>query len=337
MQITTIGLDLAKNVFHVVACNRAGKLLKKKQLRRRQVLSFFTQLEPCLVGMEGCASAHYWGRELEKLGHTVRLIPAQHVKAYVQGNKNDYNDAFAIAEAVVRPRMRVIPLKTPAQQDMQALHRLREGQMKMRTALCNRLRGLVAEYGIVFAKGVNTTRKQLPLLLEDAENGLSDLFRQVLSQGYQQLTELDVHIAYYDQLLKTESRRDDRCQRLQALPGFGPVVASAFASYVGNGQGYRRGRDVSASLGIVPRQHSTGGKDQLLGISKRGDRYLRCLLIHGARAAVNAAAHKDDKLSQWINHVRARRGMNKATVALANKLARMGWAVIRNNTQYQPA
>lgn len=337
MKITTIGLDLAKNVFHVIGCNRAGKVIKKKQLRRSQVLAYFAQLEPCLVGMEGCASAHYFGRELEKLNHTVRLIPAQHVKAYVQGNKNDYNDALAIAEAVVRPRMRFIPIKTPAQHDMQSLHRLRESQIQMRTALCNRLRGLLAEYGLSFARGVNTLRKQLPLLLEDTENGLSDLFKQLLHQGQQQLYELDAHIAYYDQRMRTQSRQDDCCQRLMAVPGFGPVVASAFASYVGNGQGYQRGRDVSASLGVVPRQHSSGGKEQLLGISKRGDRYLRCLLIHGARAAVHAAAKKEDKLSRWVNEVRARRGMHKATVALANKLARIGWALLYHNTHYQPA
>ncbi len=337
MQITTIGLDLAKNVFHVVACNRGGKVVKKKQLRRSQVLAFFTQLEPCLVGMEGCASAHYWARELERQGHRVRLIPAQHVKAYVQGNKNDYNDALAIAEAVVRPRMRFIPIKSTAEQDMQALHRLREGQMKMRTALCNRLRGLLAEYGLVFAKGVNTMRKQLPRLAEDTENGLSELFRQLLAQGQRQLHELDEQITYYDHLIKTQSRANASCQRLEAIPGFGPIVASAFASYVGDGRGYRRARDVSASLGVVPRQHSSGGKEQLLGISKRGDRYLRCLLIHGARAAVHAAAKKDDQLSQWINRVRARCGMHKATVALANKMARIGWALLYNKTSYQPA
>ena len=337
MQITTIGLDLAKNVFHVVACNQAGAVLRKKQLRRSQVLHFFTQLEPCLVGMEGCASAHYWGRELTRLGHQVRLIPARHVKAYVQGNKNDYNDALAIAEAAVRPQVRAIPIKTTAQQDMQALHRLREGQLKMRTSLCNRLRGLLAEYGITFAKGINTMRKQLPWLLEDAENGLSALLRQLLSQGQQQLYELDAHIEDYDRLIREQNQQNEACQRLQAIPGFGPIVASVFASYVGNGHGYRRGRDVSASLGLVPRQHSSGGKDQLLGISKRGDRYLRCLLIHGARAAVNAAAKKEDNLSRWINHVRARRGIHKATVALANKLARIGWAMLYNTTCYRPA
>lgn len=335
MKITTIGLDLAKNVFHVVACNQAGKVVKKKMLRRRQVIGFFSQSEPCLVGMEGCASAHYWARELEKLGHRVRLIPAQHVKAYVQGNKNDYNDALAIAEAVVRPQMRFVPLKTQSQQDIQALHRLRESQIKTRTALCNRIRGLLAEFGIILPIGVRTLRNSLPDILEDAENGLSDLFRQMLCHCQQQIQELDEHLAYYDKLIKIQTQDSDICKRLQSIPGFGPIVASVFASYIGDGHGYRRGRDVSASLGLVPRQHSSGGKDQLLGISKRGDRYLRCLLIHGARAAVKAAAKKDDSLSAWVNRVRTKRGIHKATVALANKLARIGWALVYYNTRYQ--
>ncbi|MDH5182097.1 MAG: IS110 family transposase, partial [Gammaproteobacteria bacterium] len=329
--------DLAKNVFHIVCCNQAGKLVKKKQLRRSQVLSYFAQLPASLVGMEGCASAHYWGRELEKLGHEVRLIPAQHVKAYVQGNKNDYNDAQAIAEAVIRPRMRFIPLKTPAQQDMQALHRMREGQIRMRTALCNRLRGLLAEHGISLRQGIPTLRREIPKRLEDGENGLSGLFRTLLAQGWEQLQSLDKQITEYDTLLKTESQRDSRCEQLTAIPGMGPIVASAFVSYVGDGAGYRRGRDVSASIGLVPRQRSTGGKAQLLGISKRGDRYLRCLLIHGARSAVRAAAKKEDKLIRWINETRARRGMHKATVALANKMARMGWSMLYHGTAYQHA
>ena len=314
---------------------RQGKVVQKKKLRRGQLLLYFTQLEPCLVGMEGCASAHHWAREFEKLGHTVRLIPAQHVKAYLRGNKNDYNDALAIAEAVVRPEMRFLAIKTQAQQDVQALHRLRESQIKMRTSLCNRVRGLLAEFGIILTKGVSVIRRSLPDILEDAENGLSDLFRQMLLQSQRQFLELDEHIAYYDKLIQVQSQSNDACQRLQAIPGFGPIVSSVFVSYVVDGQGYRRGRDVSASLGLVPMQHSSGGKDQLLGISKRGDRYLRCLLVHGARAAVRAAAKKDDNLSRWINRIRDKRGIHKATVALANKLARIGWAILYYKTEYQ--
>jgi transposase len=336
-KITTIGLDLAKQVFHVVCCDARGKMVRKRMLRRAQVGAYFAQLEAALVGMEACASAHHWARELEALGHTVKLLPPQFVKAYVRGNKNDYNDALAIAEAVVRPEMRGVAVKTAAQQDIQALHRLRTQCVASRTALCNQLRGLLGEYGVVMPQGVRTLRRRLPEVLEAGENGLSDLFRRLLANGYQRLQELDRHIDAYTAELERHSQEEDACQRLQTIPGFGPIVASAFHSAVGDGQSYRRGRDVSAALGLVPRQHSSGGKSVLLGISKRGDRYLRSLLVHGARAVVRQAAHKDDRLSRWINKIRAQRGYNKASVALANKLARIGWAVLYNRSVYQAA
>ncbi len=334
-KITTIGLDLAKNVFHVVGCNAHGKIVRKRMLKRSQVLAYFANLPVSLVGMEACASAHYWARELGTLGHEVKLIPPQYVKPYVRGNKNDYNDALAIAEAVVRPEMRFVGVKTPEQQDIQALHRLRERRLGDRTALCNQLRGLLAEYGLVFPKGVTTLRRCLPELLADGENGLSGLFRQLLAQGYQQLQELDGHIDFYTHELVYQSQQDDACQRLQTIPGFGPIVASVFRSVVGGGEAYRRGRDVSASVGLVPRQHSSGGKEVLLGISKRGDRYLRSLLIHGARSVVIQAKRKDDRLSRWINRLVSARGFNKAVVALANKMARIGWVILAKKTTYQ--
>jgi transposase len=335
--ITTIGLDLAKNLFHVVCCDEHGKVVRKKMLKRSQVLAYFSNLPQCLVGMEACASAHHWARELGALGHQVKLIAPQYVKPYVRGNKNDHNDALAIAEAVTRPEMRFVSVKTPEQQDIQALHRLRERRLQERTALCNQLRGLLAEYGLILPKGVNILRRRLPELLEDAENGLSDLFRRLLAQSYQQLHELDGYIDVYTQEMKRQSQQDEACRRLQTIPGYGPIVAGVFHSVVGNGEAYRRGRDVSASLGLVPRQHSSGGKEVLLSISKRGDRYLRSLLVHGARSVVIRAAKKDDRLSRWINKVKAERGFNKAVVALANKMARIGWAVLVNKTVYQIA
>lgn len=335
-KITTTGLDLAKSVFHVVGFTERGKEALKKALRRNQVLPFFAQLPPCKIGMEACGSSHYWARELGKLGHTVRLIPAQHVKAFLRGNKNDYNDARAIAEALNRPRMRFVRPKSVEEQDLQALQRLRQNAMDERTALCNCLRGLLAEYGLVVPKGVNILRRRIPELLEDAENGLSELFRQLVARDYRRLQELDAHVEYYQQQLLAHSARSSACQRLQTIPGFGPVLATSFQSVVGDGSAYRRGRDVSASLGVVPKQHSTGGKTVLLGISKRGNKHLRALLIHGARSAMRAATNKDDRLSQWINKLRAARGPNKAAVALANKMARMGWAVLAHQTVYQP-
>lgn len=336
-KITTVGLDIAKNVFHAMCCDAQSKVVKKRMLKRHEVLAFFARLEICLIGMEACASAHYWARQLTALGHEVKLVPAQYVKAYVRGNKNDYNDALAISEAVTRPQMRFVSVKTPDQQDVQALHRLRDRSVKMRTGLCNQIRGLTGEYGLVCRKGVATLRHQIPCWLEDAENGLSDFFRRLLAQSYQHLQRLDEDIEFYTRELKRYSQQSDACQRLQTIPGFGPIVASVFHSQVGNGEDYRRGRDVSASIGLVPRQYSSGGKDTLLGISKRGDRQLRSLLVHGARAVVSRAGKKDDRLSRWINKIREERGINKATVALANKLARIGWAILAHNTVYKPA
>ena len=336
MNITTIGLDLAKSVFHVVCFNEHFKEVKKRMLRRNQVLQFFTQLPPCRVGMEACASSHYWGRELRALGHEVKLIPPQYVKPYLRGNKNDYNDARAIAEASTRPSMRFVAIKTVAEQDMQAIHRMRSQCIRDRTALSNSTRGLLGEYGIILSKGLATLRKSIHGLLEDAENGLSDRFRNLLARRHEQLVELDEHIHYYTNELEILSQQDDSCQRLQTIPGFGPIVSSAFRSAIGDGHAYGRGRDASASLGLVPRQHSSGGKNVLLGISKRGDRYLRSLLVHGARAVVVQAARKDDPLSTWINRIREERGWNKAVVAMANKMARVGWAILRYNTDYQP-
>lgn len=334
---TTVGLDLAKNVFHVVCCDRHGKEVGRKTLRRGQVLAWFANLPACLIGLEACGGAHYWARQLHALGHEVRLIPAQYVKAYVRGNKNDYNDARAIAEAVVRPEMRFVAVKTVEQQDLQALHRLRQGRVAERTALCNQLRGLLAEYGLVLPQGVAALRKRLPELLEAADNEVSEFLRPLLAQGYEHLRALDEQITFYTKRLEQHAREHEAVHRLQTVPGFGPVVASVFHGVVGDGQAYRRGRDVSAALGLVPKQHSSGGKAVLLGISKRGDRYLRSLLVHGARAVLRQAAHKQDRLSRWINRLKATRGVNKATVALANKLARIGWAVLRHGTIYQPA
>lgn len=336
-EITTIGLDLAKHTFHIIGCNRHGKEVERKMLKRRQVAGYFANLPPCLIGMEACSSAHFWARRFEQNGHTVRLIPAQHVKAYVRGNKNDYNDARGIAEAARRPDMRFVAVKTVEQQDVQALHRLREARVAERTALCNQIRGLLTEYGIVLTQGVSVLRKRLPELLEDAENGLSDFFRPLLADCYQQLHEIDAHIDFYTQTLKRHAKHNEAIQRLQKVPGYGPVVASVFHAAVGDGQAYKRGRDVSAALGLVPKQHSSGGKTVLLGISKRGDRYLRSLLVHGARSVVRLAANKDDRLSRWINKIKAGRGFNKACVALANKMARIGWAMMRHNSVYRPA
>jgi len=334
MKVTTVGLDLAKNIFHVVCFDVRLKELNKRMLRRHQVLTYFANLPVCRIAMEACAGSNYWGRELRKLGHEVKLIPPQHVKAYVRGNKNDYNDARAIAEAATRPGISGVAVKTVEEQDLQALHRMRSQCLRDRTALVNSTRGLLSEYGIIIPKGIASLRNRIPDLLEDPDNGLSIMFRHLLSRRYDQLAELDNHIEFYTDQLERLGREDEACQRLQTIPGFGPIVASAFRGVIGDGSAYSRGRDAAASLGLVPRQHGTGGKNVLLGISKRGDRYLRSLLIHGARAVVLRAAPKSDKLSNWLNRIVRERGSNKAVVAMANKMARMGWAILRHNTSY---
>lgn len=336
MNITTVGLDLAKNTFHLVGLNARGQEVMKKRLSRAQVLKHFANTPRATVAMEACASSHHFARELTRLGHAAQLIPPQYVKAYLRGQKNDYNDARAIAEAARVPGMRRVAVKTVEQQDLQALTRMREGVLRTRTALINRLRGLLAEYGIVRGQGVNTMRRALPELLEDAANGLSERFRRLLTQGQAELIELDAHLEALTAELKAAAKEDDAAQRLQTIPGFGPIVSAVFAAALGDGRQYRNGRQAAAAVGLVPRQHSSGGKPLLLGITKRGDRYLRSLLVHGARAVVRAANNKDDRLSRWINRLRETRGPNKATVALANKLTRIGWAVLAHQSVYQP-
>lgn len=336
MEITTVGLDLAKKVFHVVCCNQVGKVVKKKKLTRSKVLAYFAQFPPCLVGMEACSSAHYWGRELEKLGHRVKLLPPKKVKPYIPGQKNDYNDAAGIAEAATRESIRPVSIKTIEQQDLQSLQRMRSASVKERTALGNRIRGLLGEYGIVIAKGLTQVRARVPEILEDAENDLTPAMRRWIHRSYQQLLDLDEEVAFYTQELDVTSKQHEVCKRLQALPAFGPIVAVAFVSHVGNGAAFKRGREVSASIGVVPRQHSSGDQARLFGITKKGNAVLRSLLIHGARSVVRHAEGKNDSLSQWINRIRAERGKNKAAVALANKISRIAWAMIVNKTEYQP-
>jgi transposase len=335
MKITTVGLDLAKNVFHIIGLNAAGTVLVKKKLSRKKMKPYFANLSACVVAMEACSSAHYWGRELEKLGHRVKLIPPRFVKPYLQGSKNDYNDALAIAEAQSRPKLRFVTIKTQEQQDEQALHRLKAGVTSQRTQVCNQLRGLLAEYGLIVPTGITKLRTAIPEILEDGENGLSGCFRELLYQGYQQLLELDQHIKAYDKQLQQRVKANEAAQRLMSIPGFGPVVSSVFLSAIGDGKAFARGRDVSAYIGLVPRQHSSGDKQVLLGITKRGNKYLRALLVHGARSVVKNADKKDDKLSCWVSDLVKRRGKNKAIVALANKLARIGWSVLTSGGVYQ--
>ena len=337
MKITTIGLDIAKSVFHFFAVNQMGRFVKKKQLKRRQMLAYFANLEPCLIAMEACGGANYWARELIVLGHQVKLIAPQYVKPYVKGNKNDYNDAEAIAEAAQRPNMRFVPIKSIEQQDVQNFHRQRERIKKERTALVNQIRGLLAEYGVVINKGVTAVRKRLPEILEDAENGLTVRSRGFFAELLEELQALDQRFDQCSQRIASLNQGNDVCQRLDDILGIGPITASAAYAAAGDGKDFANGRHFSAWLGLVPGQHSTGGKAVLLGISKRGNAYLRTLFIHGARAVLQHSANKTDRFSRWAQAVLERRGYNKACVAVANKMARMAWVIIAKGEDYRAA
>lgn len=336
MNITRIGLDLAKSVFQVHAVDHKGHRLFSRALKREKMMAFFQNLSPCLIGMEACASSHFWARTLMAMGHEVKLIAPQFVKPYVKGNKNDANDAEAICEAVSRPNMRFVPVKTVEQQDIQALHRIRQEQVRQRTALVNQIRGLLSEYGIVISRRVESLRNALPDILEDAENRLTADFRILLKGLQEDLLHLDDRIGSQDQAIRKLSQEHEGAKRLQQLRGIGPITATALIAAIGNGRQFARGRDAAAWCGLVPGQHSSGGKSKLLGISKRGDTYLRTLMIHGARAVLKTAQSKDDRLSQWLQKLCNRRNKNIAAVALANKTMRMAWALLVRGQDYDP-
>ena len=337
MKITTIGLDIAKSVFHLCAVNKMGRLLKKKQLKRKQVLAYLAKLEPCLVAMEACGGANYWAREIEALGHQVKLIAPQYVKPYIKGNKNDYNDAEGIAEAAQRANMRFVPIKSVEQQDVQNVHRQRERIKKARTALVNQVRGLLAEYGIVINKGVAAVRKGLPEVLEDAENGLTQLSRELFAELLEELRLLEQQFEVCEKRIHAMSKENAVCRRLDDILGIGPITASATYAAAGDGKDFVNGRHFSAWIGLVPGQHTTGGKPTLLGISKRGNAYLRTLFIHGARAVLLHSANKTDRFSLWAQALLERRGHNKACVAVANKMARMAWVIMAKDETYRSA
>lgn len=336
MNITRIGLDLAKSVFQVHAVDHKGHCLFSRALKREKMMAFFQNLSPCLIGMEACASSHFWARTLMSMGHEVKLIAPQFVKPYVKGNKNDANDAEAICEAVSRPSMRFVPVKTVEQQDIQALHRIRQEQVRQRTALVNQIRGLLSEYGIVISRRVESLRNALPDILEDAENKLTADFRILLKGLQEDLIHLDDRIGSQDQVIKRLAQEHEGAKRLQQLRGIGPITATALIAAIGDGRQFARGRDAAAWCGLVPGQHSSGGKSKLLGISKRGDTYLRTLMIHGARAVLRYPQNKDDRLSQWLQKLCNRRNKNIAAVALANKTMRMAWALLVRGQDYDP-
>jgi len=334
MNITTIGVDLAKSVFQVHGIDKRGKAVIQKRLRRSKVLEFFVQLPPCLIGMEACSSAHYWARKLREQGHNVKLMAPQFVKPYVKANKTDAADAEAICEAVTRPTMRFVPIKSVDQHAVLSLHRARSGFVKSRTAQANQIRGLLGEFGIVLPQGIVHVAGRLPDIIEDADNELPMVFRELLLRLRSHLLELNRQIQELEDQIDAWHKNNEDSQRLAKIPGVGVLTASALVASIGDARCFKNGRELAAWLGLVPRQHSSGGKPLLLGISKRGDAYLRTLMVHGARSAVRVAANKQTPTDCWTNKMGTRRHTNVVSVARANKNARIVWALLAHKRDY---
>jgi len=340
--ITTIGIDLAKNSFQLHGVDNQGRTVLRKTLRRDQVVLFFANLPECLVGMEACASSAYWARAIEECGHTVRRIHPRFIKPYLMADKNDANDAAAICEAVSRPRMRFVPRKSQEQADIQALHRVRQGLIQARTAAINQARGLLAENGITIRQGTSQLRLRLPGIVDDLDNGLSGLMRRLLASLYEHIVSLEARIVIHDKELKTIAKEHEACQRLMKVPGVGVLTATILLTLAGAAVDFKNGRQFAAYLGLVPRQYSTGGKQRLLGITKRGDSYARTLLVQGARAVLGAMKFGHTPLgegarSAWLAQLVDRRGPNRACVALANKTARTVWSMLASGNEYRMA
>lgn len=342
MEVTTIGIDIAKRIFQIHGIDKNGKTILKKKLMRDQVLIFMANLPKALVGMEACGGANHWAREITKLGHEVKLIAPQFVKPYVKTNKNDQADAEAICEAVSRPSMKFVPIKSIEQQDILSIHRVRERLVKNRTALANEIRGLLLEFGLIIPQGINKITVKLTEILDGGR--LSQLSYKTFSDLKEEFLDNDKKIKELEKRLKQISHDNENHGKLMAIPGIGLITATALIASIGNATNFENGRQLSAWLGLVPKQYSSGGKQKLLGISKRGDVYLRNLLIHGARSLFqsrvgaskesNKLEKNNSKFTDWMINLQLRRGYNTSVVAVANKLARVVFSVLRGNQTY---
>lgn len=337
MKVTLIGIDLAKSVFQVCGVNQAGKPAFNHQVRRSRLIDKLLQYSEAAIAMEACSGSNYWGRELRKLGFEVLLIPPQHVKPFVKGNKNDRNDAFAITEAARRPQMRFVEPRSLEQTDMLVLHRLIDRKVQARTALINQIRGFLNEYGLVVSPGKERLLKALPELLEDAENGLTGAAREALNSLWEEWREANRQIQAHEAKLKKAAKGLEPARRLMGVKGVAEKTATAVVGYAGDGRAFKSGRHFAANLGLVPDEHSSGGKQKLGGITRRGNSYLRRLLIQGAWSVIRYADRGTDRLSRWARNVMERRGKHKAVVAVANKLARILWAMLYHQTEYRAA
>lgn len=333
--VTTIGLDIAKSVFQLHGVDAAGQVVIRRQLKRRYVLVFFEKLPPCLIGIEACASSHHWSRELQALGHTVRLMPPAYVKPYVKRHKNDAADAEAICEAVTRPNMRFVATKTPEQQSCLTLHRTRHLLMRQQTSVINAIRGHLAEFGIVAPVGRNGVEQLLGVVADSKDRRLPEIARACVAVLGAQLQMLKAQILDSDRMIRAWHRSNETSKRLDECPGVGPVLATALVASVADPKAFRSGRDFSAWIGLVPKQNSSGGKERLGNISKRGDRYLRGLFTIGALAVIRYAKIHGTKHRPWLTALLARRPPKVAAIALANKLARMAWAMMARSERYK--
>jgi len=335
MQIRSVGIDLGKTTFHLVALGDNGKVLLKKKFTQKQLITFTANMQTSLIGMEACGGAHFLGRALREQGHDVKLIPAQFVKPFVKSNKNDFIDAEAIAEAVDRQNMRFVPIKTDDQLDLQALHRVRDRLMTRRTSVINQLRAFLLERGLVFAKSPARLRERMPEILENADEDLTPRMRNLLALLWNEWKDLELQIVEMNDEVEQIATSDPACTRLRQIPGIGPLVATAIVASIGNGAAFHKGREFAAWLGLVPKQYSSGGKAKLYGISKRGNNYLRKILIHGARAVVLRSKRERIAMGAWMTSLETRAPRNVLIVATANKLARIAWAVLSSGEDYR--
>jgi len=335
MKVTLIGIDLAKSIFQVCGVNQAGKRVFNRQVRRARLMELLMQYPDATIAMEACSGSNYWGRELQQRGFKVMLIPPQHVKPFVKGNKNDRNDAFAITEAARRPDLKCVEPRTLAQTDMIQVHRVLDQMVRQRTALINQIRGLLNEYGVVVAQGKERLLAAMPDLLEDAENGLTPSSRALYQEMLEQWRQANEAIERIERGLSNQARANEDAQRLMKMKGVAVKISTATVAHAGNGHGYKSGRHFSANLGLVPREHSSGGQQKLGGITKRGNQYLRRLLIQGAWSVLRNADKNDDRMSRWARQLVERRGKHKAVVAVANKMARIMWSMLYHQTEYR--
>ena len=335
MSIEILGIDIAKNVFQLHGVNRGGGAVFKRRVMRDQLLEVVAQIERCTIVVEACTGAFYWARKFEELGHQVKIISPQYVKPFVRRQKNDGNDAEAICTAARQPHIPLVPKKSIEQQDIQALHRARQRMVNHRTAVVSQIRGLLLDRGFAIGKSITRARRIIPEILSDVENEITLLAREAINELYDLFRDLDRRIIIFDRKIDAVFRDSEVCQRIAKIKGVGPKTATAIVAAVGDGSEFKNGRHLAAWVGLVPRQFSSGDRTVLMGISKRGNQHLRSLLVHGARAVVRTAPNKTDHNNQWVNQLRERRGFNRATVAVANKNARIIWAVLRTGEPYR--